>query len=144
MADLELTRHYPASPERVFKAVTDPAGLTQWWGPEGVRVESGDLDFTRTGPWGSVMINAEGARYKVTGHVTHFDPPNSVGFTWAWHDDDDVRGVESHVTFTVAAAASGGSTFRLRHLDLPDTDAADRHNGGWTSSLNKLDAIFAS
>lgn len=144
MADLEITRHYAATPDAVFQALTNPEMLMQWWGPEGVQVTSGDLDLTRLGPWGSVMTNAEGATYKVTGHVTHVDPPRSVGFTWAWHDDDDNRGVESHVTFTVEAAASGGSTFRLRHLDLPDQDAADRHNGGWASSLIKLDAIFAS
>lgn len=143
MPDLDLTRHYAAPPEEVFRAVTDPDMLAQWWGPEGVRVESGDLDFTRTGAWGSVMINGEGGRYKVTGQVTHVDPPRSVGFTWAWHDDEDRRGAESHVTFTVEADGAGGTTFRLQHMDLPDAEAAENHNRGWTSSLNKLDATLA-
>jgi len=144
MPDLDLTRHYDAPPEQVFRAVTDPAMLAQWWGPEGITVESGDLDFTRTGPWGSVMINAEGGRFKVTGQVTHVDAPRSVGFTWAWHDETDARGAESHVTFNIEAATDGGTTFRLEHRDLPDADAAANHNQGWTSSLRKLDAIFAS
>lgn len=144
MPDLELTRHYDAPPEQVFRTVTDPAMLMQWWGPEGITVESGDLNLSRTGPWGSVMINAEGGRYKVTGQVTHIDPPRSVGFTWAWHDDKDARGAESHVTFSMEAAAGGGTTFRLVHQDLPDADAAANHNQGWTSSLRKLDAILAS
>ena len=56
-----------------------------------------DLEFTRLGPWFSVMQNPEGGQYKVSGHVTHIDPPNSVGFTWAWHDKADARGTESHV-----------------------------------------------
>jgi uncharacterized protein YndB with AHSA1/START domain len=143
MPELELTRRYDAPPEKVFRAVTDSAMLAQWWGPEGVRCETGDLDFTQIGPWGSVMINAEGGRHKVTGQVTHVDPPRSVGFTWAWHDDDDVRGPESHVTFSVAANEQGGSTFSLRHMDLSDAESAENHNRGWGSSLGKLDAILA-
>lgn len=144
MADLNLTRHFAANPERVFEAISRPEVLLQWWGPEGLRVEPDTLDFTRLGPWGSVMINAEGARYKVTGQVTHVDPPRSVGFTWAWHDDDDQRGPESHVTFTVEPDGSGGTLFRLSHVDLADEDAVANHNTGWSSSLNKLDALFAT
>ncbi|WP_306046769.1 SRPBCC domain-containing protein [Nioella sp. MMSF_3534] len=144
MADLTLTRHFAANPERVFEAISRPEVLVQWWGPEGLRVEPDTLDFTRLGPWGSVMINADGARYKVTGQVTHVDPPRSVGFTWAWHDDTDTRGPESHVTFTVEPDGSGGTVFRLSHVDLADEDAVANHNTGWSSSLTKLDALFAA
>ncbi|MGI3186000.1 SRPBCC family protein [Nioella aestuarii] len=144
MAELTLSRHYAASPEKVFAAVTQPEFLLQWWGPEGLRVEADSLDFTRLGPWGSVMINDEGTRYKVTGHVTHVDPPRSVGFTWAWHDDTDQHGQESHVTFTVEPDGSGGAHFRLSHVDLADEDSTINHSTGWSSSLNKLDAVFAS
>lgn len=141
MPDLDLTRHYAAPPEDVFRAVTDPDMLAQWWGPEGVRVESGDLDFTRTGAWGSVMINGEGGRYKVTGQVTHVDPPRSVGFTWAWHDEADRRGDESHVTITLADNGDGTTQFTLHHQQLATDEAAQNHNQGWTSSLRKLERL---
>ena len=144
MADLELTRHYAASPAQVFAAVTQPDMLLSWWGPEGMTIEPDSLDFTRLGPWGSVMVNSEGQRFKVTGQVTHVDPPRSVGFTWAWHDEADTRGPESHVTFAVEDHPEGGTLFRLSHVDLPDGDAAAAHRMGWTSSLTKLDAQFAS
>lgn len=35
MTDARLERDYPVSPERLFAAVTHPADLTRWWGPEG-------------------------------------------------------------------------------------------------------------
>ncbi len=145
MADLEITRNFSAPPDKVFATLTRPENLVHWWGPEGVSIRPTDLslDLTKLGPWGSVMENAEGGTYKVTGQVTHVDPPRSVGFTWAWHDDTDARGPESHVTFTVEPSADGGSVFRLSHVDLADAEAAERHNGGWTSSLNKLSPLLA-
>ncbi|WP_299644425.1 SRPBCC domain-containing protein [uncultured Ruegeria sp.] len=140
MADLKLEREFPVSPEELFAWISDGAKLLQWWGPEGMHVPEHNLDFSRTGPWYSVMENGEGQRYKVSGHVTHVDPPKSVGFTWGWHDDQDQRGAESHVTLSVAATESGARLV-LDHRELADAEAAANHNQGWTSSLRKLEAL---
>ncbi|MES0862319.1 SRPBCC domain-containing protein [Ruegeria sp. SCPT10] len=139
MADLKLEREFPVDSETLFAWVSDGAKLLQWWGPEGMHVPEHNLDFSRTGPWYSVMQNAEGQQYKVSGHVTHVDPPNSVGFTWGWHDDQDQRGAESHVTLTVTASGAG-SRLVLDHRELADAEAVANHNKGWTSSLRKLEA----
>ncbi|WP_170328039.1 SRPBCC family protein [Ruegeria arenilitoris] len=141
MADLKLEREFPTSPDNLFAWISDGAKLLQWWGPEGMHVPEHDLDFSRLGPWYSVMQNAEGQQYKVSGQVTHVDPPNSVGFTWGWHDDQDQRGAESHVTLTVEAAGEGARLI-LNHRDLGDDEIAANHNQGWTSSLRKLEAQF--
>lgn len=139
MADLKLERDFPVTPEVLFEWISDGARLLQWWGPEGIHVPEHDLDFSRTGPWYSVMKNDDGQTFKVSGHVTHVDPPNSVGFTWAWHDDQDQRGAESHVTFSVMSNGSG-SRLVLDHRELADAEAAANHEQGWTSSLRKLEA----
>ncbi len=144
MTELVITRTLAAPPEKVFAYVSDTQHLLKWWGPEGMHVPEHELAFDRLGPWMSVMMNDEGQRYKVSGHVTHVDPPNSVGFTWAWHDENDKRGVESHVTIKLVPAAKGGTEMELRHVDLPDDDVAANHEKGWTSSLRKLERLAAS
>lgn len=140
MADLTLERHFTAAPEKVFEFISKSSHLVTWWGPEGISLSEYALDFDQRGPWYSVMTNSEGQRFKVSGHVTHVDPPTSIGFTWAWHDEDDQRGVESHVTIRLVPAQSGGTDFTLKHVDLPDEDVARNHEQGWTSSLRKLEA----
>jgi len=141
LSELVITRVLRAQPERVFAFVSDTKHLLKWWGPEGMGVPEHQLAFDRLGPWMSVITNGEGQRYKVSGQVTHVDPPNSVGFTWAWHDEDDARGLESHVTIKLVPAAKGGTALELRHVDLPDSDAAASHEQGWTSSLRKLERL---
>jgi uncharacterized protein YndB with AHSA1/START domain len=137
MTDLRLEREFMVPPERLFAAVSTQSELLQWWGPEGMHVPQGDLEFSRTGPWYSVMQGGDGQQYKVSGQVTHVDPPKSVGFTWGWHDDQDRRGAESHVTFTVVPTASG-SRLILDHRELDDSEQSARHESGWVSSLRKL------
>jgi len=144
MADLEMTRSFVADPATVFRALSDPAVLIQWWGHEGMTVTADPLDFSRLGPWCTKMIGADGARYKMSGQVTHVTEGQSIGFTWAWHDDADARGPESHVTFTVAPDGKGGTLFRLSHVDLPSDDIATAHERGWGSTLARLEAFLSS
>ena len=144
MAELVIERVFDATPERVFDYVTRTEHLLKWWGPEGMTVPEHTMNFQTTGPWMSVMMNAEGQRYKVSGHVTHVDPPNSIGFTWAWHDGNDSRGVESHVTIRLVPAQGGGTAFTLSHVDLPSEEVAENHRKGWTSTLRKLDALIST
>lgn len=141
MTDTRVEREFKVSPEKLFRFISGATELVSWFGPEGVRVPDNALDFTREGPWYAVMANDDGPFAKVSGQVTHVDPPRSVGFTWGWHDDEDKRGPESHVTFTVEPTTSGAKLV-IDHRDLPDDDAATRHNSGWISSLKSLDAVL--
>ncbi len=142
MTQLVIERHFNAPPERVFAFVSKSEHLLSWWGPEGMHIPDGQLDFTTPGPWYSVMQNAGGGQYKVSGEVVAVDTPNSVEFTWGWHDDADQRGDESRVRFTIVPGPKGGSTFTLIHSEFKDTAAMGNHEGGWTSSLRKLEAKF--
>ena len=142
MADLVLERKLSASIERVFEFVTQPENLTKWWGPEGMTIPEGDLDFSRPGSWDSVMMNSEGQRFKVSGSVSEITKPNRVAFTWAWHDENDARGHESNVLIELVEQGEA-TLFRLSHTNLADEESAQNHNMGWSSTLNKLEAMAA-
>ena len=139
MSVLKIERRFPASPEKVFAFVTRTEHLLKWWGPEGVSMKEHNLDLSRPGSWSSTLVNAEGALHKMSGEVVAVDPPNSVEFTWGWHDDKDQRGYESRVVFEVRPDDNGGTLFQLTHSGLTDDEAAANHSRGWTSSLRKLE-----
>ncbi len=140
MAELTIERVFNHPVEKVFAFVTKSEFLAQWWGPESMTVPVHQLNFETTGPWHSTMENADGEQFTVSGQVTHVNPPHSVGFTWAWHDDDNKRGADTHVQFTLIAQGDA-TKFTLHHTELANQDTADRHNAGWNSSLNKLERL---
>ena len=50
-----------AKPEAVFKALTDPAELAQWWGAEGIyRTERWSVDLRQGGKWVSYIMMKPG------------------------------------------------------------------------------------
>ena len=145
MADIRIIREFKTTPERLFQALTQQAEILNWWGHDGMTIPACSLDFSRPGPWFSEMIGSEGGRYKLSGQVTHVDPPKSVGFTWAWHDDQDQRGAESHVTFTVEDSGGGMARLTVDHRDLASEEIATRHEAGWTAGpLARLERYIAT
>ncbi len=143
MTTLVLERTFAAPVSLVFDFVTRRENLLNWWGPEGMHVPEDELDFSATGPWHSVMMNAEGKRFKVSGQVTKVKAPNLVAFTWGWHDETDARGHESHVMIEISETDDGQSKLVLSHQDLVDEESKTNHNMGWTSSLRKLERLLA-
>ena len=94
------------------------------------------------------MVGKEsGKTFKVSGVVTSVVPPDSgrghVGFTWAWHDEEDTRGPESHVMFTLEATEAG-ARLTLSHRGLQSLEAAQDHTRGWLSTIRKMDYFLCS
>lgn len=143
MSDLRIERQFAAPADRVFEFVTRHEHLLKWWGPEGMSLPEETLDFTKPGPWHSVMMSADGNRFKVSGEVTSVDAPNALEFTWAWHDDQGQRGPESRVRIDLISAGPDATTFVLTHADLLDDESRKNHGDGWTSSIGKLERQFA-
>ncbi|MGI9391075.1 MAG: SRPBCC family protein [Boseongicola sp.] len=141
MADLVIKRVFRAGLDHVYKYISKPEHILEWWGPEGLTVPVSDMNLGTYGPWMSEMHAPDGRVFKMSGKVTKVDPPNSVGFTFAWHDDLDQRGHESQVL--IELEATGDMTqFRLTHTGFLDQESADSHAEGWTSSLGKLERII--
>ena len=140
MTDLSIEREFNIPAKRLFEWISSNGKVLQWFGPEGMNVPDAALDFSRTGPWYAVMANDD-MQVKVSGHVTHVDPPRSVGFTWGWHDDDGNRGAESHVTLTVLPT-NAGARLVIDHRELDNSEQSASHEKGWISTLNKMAAVI--
>ncbi|MFT4716790.1 MAG: hypothetical protein ACI8YI_001276 [Paracoccaceae bacterium] len=143
MAEVKIERRLIAPIEKVFDFVSRGEHLVKWWGPEGMSIPVYTLDFTKPGPWHSEMQNDDGAKFTVSGQVTHVTAPNSIGFTWAWHDENNQRGNESHVTLTLVANEDGTTSLTLHHQQLASAELAENHTQGWTSSMRKLERMTA-
>jgi uncharacterized protein YndB with AHSA1/START domain len=137
---LELERLIPAPPERVFEYWTEPELVAKWFGPGDFDVPSSQLDLRPGGKWRTTIRSPEGKLRTVSGVYSAIDPPRRLVFTWAWDDDDGVRGHETQVTVTLEPTP-GGTRLRLVQEDFQNREVRDLHNGGWGSSLSKLQRL---
>ena len=143
MTDLSIEKSIPFSPKRVFTFITAPDCVPLWWGPQGVTLGEYHLDFTRPGPWSSVMIEPDFGGYLVSGEVVHVTPAESVELSWAWHDrETGLRGHESHVRLAVRPGLGGSTILTMLQTGLADAESARLHHQGWASSLDRIGPLF--
>lgn len=131
-----LRRTFDAPRERVFRAWTDPEQLVRWWGPRGFTVPEHAMDVREGGAWRTTMRSPEGRDHVVSGVYREIDPPRRLAFTWGW-ETDGVRGHETLVTVELHER-DGGTELVLTQATFETADGRDRHEEGWSSSLDCL------
>lgn len=82
--ELRLTREFDAPRELVFKAMTDPALLSRWWGPRRYRTVVDELDVRPGGKWRMRNIAADGGEHAFRGEFREVVPPERVVWTFEY------------------------------------------------------------
>ncbi len=131
---LTIKRRFNAAPAKVFAAWTDPEKVKRWMGPGEVKVLSAEGDARKGGRFNWVMQAPNGEKHDVSGTYREFVPNEKLVFTWAWISTPER---ESLVTLTFKPDGDG-TLFTMLHEQFFDEAARDSHNGGWTSTMEKL------
>ncbi len=138
---LVIRRTYPAKPERVYAAWTQPAIAKQFLAPEDVTAAEMEADVRVGGSYRIVMQMADGERMIATGVYREVVAPQRLSMTWRWLEDDPKDEHES--LLTLEFIAKGSSTdFVLTHEDLASVESRSRHEHGWLSIAEKLGHLF--
>jgi len=134
-ASVILRRTIPVTPERLFKAWTDPAQLGTWFGPPGHAASVEEMDVRVGGRYRFGMVGpALGEPKFVFGEYREITPPSRVSFTWSW-EHDDVKNTLVTIDFN---EVPGGTELVLMHAKLPHDKAIQSHTAGWTGTLDRL------
>ena len=136
---LTLKRRLNAPPEKVYAAWTEPAKIATWFGPDAGPVTRAEIDLRVGGRYTVVFYTEDGEEHHVSGVYREVVPNEKLVFTWAWRTTPER---ESLVTVQIKPDGDG-SMLTLIHEQFFDEPARDRHDFGWTGSLNKLETLFA-
>ncbi len=130
---LEIVRELRAKPERVFRALTDPAELVRWWtGVGGMKRAEIDL---RVGGGYVFEFRMQGDDVVVMrGEFRVVEPPRRFAMTWVSPDFPDLPTL---VAFDLEPITTG-TRLTIRHSGLSDPRAYRDHEQGWLAALSLL------
>jgi uncharacterized protein YndB with AHSA1/START domain len=108
--EIVITREFDAPRELVFKAVTDPTLIPQWWGPRYLSTEVDKMDVRPGGQWRFINRDAEGTVYAFHGVYHEVLAPERVIDTFEFEGLPET----GHVTLeTMKLEALPGGRTRL-------------------------------
>jgi uncharacterized protein YndB with AHSA1/START domain len=136
---LTLKRRLNAPPEKVYAAWTDPEKIAKWFGPDAGAVQRAETDVRIGGRYTIVFETEDGEEHHVSGAYREVVPDRKLVFTWAWRSTPERQ---SLVTVSIRPDRSG-SLLTFLHEQFFDEAARDRHEHGWTGSLDKLERYLA-
>lgn len=131
--------HIAAQPELVFRALTDPAQVVQWWGQKGVyRATEFVADLRVGGSWQIAGDGPDGGRFTVKGEITEIDPPRVLAYTWiaSWTGD-----AQTVVRWELSPTATG-TRVAIRHSGLAARPELAESYSGWPRMLAWIQAFL--
>ena len=106
-------------PERVFRALTDPAELTKWWVGAATVARSEDhrwsVDARPRGRWSVASSDAAGRETTVRGEYRVVDPPHVLEFTWQASWDGLAPTIVRCELEPVIVSGAPGTRLRVTH-----------------------------
>jgi len=147
--ELVITRIFDAPPERVWKALTDPREMKQWWGPKGFTAPFISVDLRVGGVFRYCMRSPEGKDYWGTGVYREIVPGKRIVYTDSFADEKgnvvpatyygmsaDLP-LEMLVTLTFEKE-KGQTKVTLQHAGMPAGPDLEGATQGWNEMFDKL------
>jgi len=130
-ASIQITRHLPQPPARVWAALTEPEIHASWWAAGDVRAVVGHRFTLDMGPWGKQpceVLAVEGERL--------FAYLFAAGM------------LNTTITWTLAAEGDGTRlSFEQKGFDVDSSPGKAAYQGmgnGWPAVIDRLEAVLAA
>jgi uncharacterized protein (TIGR03086 family) len=145
--DLEIliTRVFDSSPEKVFRAWTEPQFVRRWWGREDAPLVICDIDLRPGGDWRYVSRTAEGVELGWHGTYLEVEAPHRLVSTEVFEGYPDAQ---SQNTLTLTPGEGDKTVLEVRVLHTSKAnrdghvDSGMEH--GLQQSLNAVDEVLAT
>jgi uncharacterized protein YndB with AHSA1/START domain len=140
---LQIQRRFAAGRDDLYRYFTEASHLAAWFGPKGVVCKSVRADAIVGGSYAIEMVNPDGSGIVLVGRFLQLDPPQLIRMTWRWQRENEIEPDEETVV-TIRLSAVGSETLlRLTHERFGEVAERDRHESGWSSTLDCLDELIA-
>jgi uncharacterized protein YndB with AHSA1/START domain len=133
---LTQLRVFRAPPERLWRALTEPAAMVKWYPPDGFVAELHAYDLRVGGDYRMSFVNLDnGQRHSFGGSFREIVPNRRLVATDRF--DDAALAGEILATYTLRPV-SGGTELTVEQDGLPDAIPAEACRMGWQQSLELL------
>jgi uncharacterized protein YndB with AHSA1/START domain len=139
MTSLTLVRRIRARPSIVFDALTTPAGIAEWWGPDLGPVLLAETDVRIGGQFRVRFRMLDGTEHESAGEYLEIVEPKRLVMSWQWTNggEPEEAGEMSRIEIDLKRIETG-TEITFTHARLRTQASRASHERGWAGALDKL------
>ncbi len=137
---------FPAPPEKVFAAFTEPEQVMKWFGPKPGALHSAEIDLREGGKWRFVESLEKERTVAFEGTYLEIERNQRLVFSWAkvvYEGEEREDSGDSRVEITFDPHPEG-TRVRLIHSQIDDETMRRGFGGGWERGLGNLSAHLSN
>ncbi|MGB1014427.1 MAG: SRPBCC family protein [Nannocystaceae bacterium] len=135
---LMVRRTIAASPERLFRAWTDPNQIVRWWGPKGTRCIAAEMDLRVGGGYRIGNSMPDGNVLWIVGSFEKIEPPTRLVYSWSLENSPE----RERVSVRFLARGLGKTEVIVVHKRVANRAIYESHEAGWNGCLAGLEAYI--
>ncbi|MGA9659560.1 MAG: SRPBCC domain-containing protein [Asticcacaulis sp.] len=142
--DLKIERLFQAPRALVYEAWTNPALLSQWWGPVHYPATHMDMQVAEGSHWRNGLKSVEsGEILWQNGTFRVVKPLQKLVFSFVWEAEGE-RGMANEVTVIFADGPNPNQTLvTLYQHPFHSLNESEGHGDGWWSSFDRLQTLLS-
>jgi uncharacterized protein YndB with AHSA1/START domain len=131
-----LHRVFTSTPEKIWRAFTQPDAFARWLPPNGFTGHIDEMDVKVGGKWRGYFTNfTTNSRISFGGHYVELKPHEAIAYT-ARFDDPNLPG--EMTTRVTIKPVSVGVEIHITQSGIPEMIPAEACSLGWQESLQHL------
>ena len=143
--EIQVTREFDAPRDVVYKAMTDPKLIPQWWGPRSDSITVDKMEVRPGGKWRFMATQPDGSNYAFRGEYREIIPGEKIVQTFEF---EPMAGHISVDTATLTDLPGGRTLFTTRSVFTSKEDRDGMIQSGMESGLretyDRFDELLAS
>jgi uncharacterized protein YndB with AHSA1/START domain len=138
-----ITREFDASPDRVFRAYTEPDLVRQWLGPRRLAMRLDEYDARTGGSYRYVHVEDDGTEYGFRGVFHEVRPRERIVQTFTYEGFPDGVSLETAVFEDLGGRTRVRTTSVVDSIEARDAIISSGMEGGLRESYERLDELLA-
>lgn len=140
---IELSKEFGVTTEKLYKAWTYEQDLKQWWQPMGNKLTGLTNELREGGKVEYQFSTTQGDEaFTISGIYKDVQPAKKLVYTWNWKlPSPSVQDTDFLLTIEFASAVSGSSLHVVQQQFTSD-ELVQPHHEGWEKALESLAAFL--
>ncbi|WP_411030131.1 SRPBCC family protein [Spongiimicrobium sp. 3-5] len=136
-----VQREFECTPKELFRWISDPNSLAQWFGPKQLKVGAVEMDVRVGGTYSIELLRPDNTGFYIKGHYTEIEQDHKLTFTFEYYGIDN-KPPNSLVKIYIEEITTSASRLSLEQKFVTMSTDMENRSAAWRYMMEQLHLLI--